>query len=88
MPLNKSDLDKIDLLLQKQIQPMHDLVMKHEQSLYGEHGNNGLKGDVACLYEGMTKLREGKAKMQGAAAALGAIGGAIATVAAKLFLGK
>jgi len=88
MPLNKTDLTAIDNLIGKHLEPIRDMVLKHEQSLYGEHGNNGLKGDVGCLYDGMNKLREGRAKMQGAAGVLGLLGGIVTSIAAKIFLGK
>jgi len=50
MGLNKTDKDWIRLAVREEtgklLEPVRDLSVKHEQTLYGETGNNGLRKTV------------------------------------------
>ncbi|MCI0706047.1 MAG: hypothetical protein L0Y80_01000 [Ignavibacteriae bacterium] len=44
--MTKNELRLLEAALDRKLRPIHSLLQKHEQSLYGETGENGLKGDI------------------------------------------
>lgn len=49
--LTETDAQLISGIIEKKIEPLKLLLQMHDQSLYGENKNNGLKGDVNQLKE-------------------------------------
>ncbi|HEY4611506.1 MAG TPA: hypothetical protein VII11_00815 [Bacteroidota bacterium] len=44
--MTKNEISLLEALLDKKLQPVKSLLQKHEQTLYGEEGENGLKGEI------------------------------------------
>ena len=44
--MTKNELRLLELALDRKLQPIHSLLQKHDQTLYGETGENGVKGDM------------------------------------------
>lgn len=99
MPLRQRstsiDLSEMKLAIRDAVEPLVAKLNKHEQTLYGESGANGLNGtvkrvvaDQEALYK---EFNAEKNKLKGVAAVLSAIGagvGVAASFAAKALSGK
>lgn len=44
--LTDDDFSKIKLLVSEELKPVHELALRHEQTLFGAMGDNGLNGDM------------------------------------------
>ena len=44
--MTKNQLKLLEAALDRKLQPIHSLLQKHDQTLYGESGENGLKGEM------------------------------------------
>ena len=44
--MTKNDIRLIEGVLDRKLEPIKSLLQKHDQTLYGETGENGLKGEV------------------------------------------
>ena len=54
--LIQEENEKTRAIFSETIQPIRDMVMKHNQTLYGENGTNGMRRDVKNLKAFMYKV--------------------------------
>ncbi len=61
MALTKSDKEfltsSMKLSIQEELEPIRELLNKHQQTLHGPEGNNGMYGDVAYLKRTVSSLK-------------------------------
>lgn len=95
MPLNDDDKDYLKMLIETSmntaLKPVMDKLsehelskQRHEQSLYGAEGNNGLTGDMKSIKRSMENINSKIAWAMGAGTAIATIG---ATVVKKIIGG-
>jgi len=56
MGFHEDDLTQFRLIIREEIRPIRDMAMKHDQTLYGERGNNGLYGEVRSFRKRMRNV--------------------------------
>jgi len=95
MPRNRNnDLNEMKLAIKEAVEPLVQQLNRHEQTLYGETGNNGLRGKVEINAKEFEQLRgefqEEKAKIKTAVAIVSAVGAsvgaALSIIAKALFI--
>ena len=95
MPRNHNmNLNEMKLAIKEAVEPLVQQLNRHEQTLYGETGNNGLRGRVEGNSKEFDQLRaefqQEKAKIKTAVAIVSAIGAsvgaALSIIAKALFI--